>query len=419
MDVLYVQTIQNEFETILSGLVGVLRAQGIREQSIWRNYYQIFCAIRKFHHQSGKRFYDYKTLSEFEIAAKARYHNGEISRNYCNIILKCVDRIREYVTTGDLQWSRRPTNACTSLNEKHETILQDFLNSLDVAPTTIGDISWSVRKYLSFVETHKLNFTEVTIDDLRSFYIFCSKHLTKSSIRNLQCYLRKFHKYLGEKGYPNLSESAILNSSIAPEKKLQPALSWDEYHAILDQIDVYTSQGKRDYAMFVLAASSGMRGIDIINLKLKDIDWINGTINILQHKTKTSLTLPLTKAAGKAIQSYILNGRPNCNIEHVFIAAKAPIKKLNDSMALNYLIRKYQQKAGISTSAYDGKGFHSIRRMLGTSMIVSGVSANLTAQTLGHRNIQTIQQYISLDSKQLKECAIDFQGIKPLRGRWK
>lgn len=419
MDVLYMQPTQNEFETILSGLVDVLRTLGTSEQTIWRSYYQIFCSVRKFHHQKGLRFYDDKTLSEYEIAAKARYHNGEISRNYHNVILKCVDRMREYVTTGDLQWSRRPIHSHTSLNEKHEVILREFMASLAVAPTTFGDVSWTIRKYLSFMERSQRCFAEITIDDLRKFYIFCSKTLTKNSMRNIQCYVRKFHKYLEQKDYSHLSGAAILNSAIAPEKKILPALTWNEYYDILVQIDIHTSQGKRDYAIFVLAATSGLRGVDIVNLRLKDIDWANGIINVLQQKTHQTLSLPLTKVAGEAIKSYILNGRPDCDSEYIFITARPPIQKLKDSMALNYLIRHYQKKTGISHFAYDGKGFHSIRRMIGTSMVLSGVTTDLTAQTLGHQNLKTIQQYISLDSVNLKECAISFGNIMPLPGRWR
>jgi len=34
------------------------------------------------------------------------------------------------------------------------------------------------------------------------------------------------------------------------------------------------------------------------------------------------------------------------------------------------------------------------------------------AQVLGHATLDSTKQYISLDSKNLKECALDFCGIK-------
>lgn len=403
---------KNEFETILNGLTDALRSLGVKEQVIWGSYYRAFCSIRKFHHDRGLQVYDENIISVFEKDVESRYSNNNISRSQRNVLLKVSERMREYVTTGTLQWARRPFGSHTGLNETHETILQDFLSTLQVVPSTAGDISWAVRKYLSFMESHNIDFDKVTVNDLRYFYVFCSKHLTKNSMHNVQCYLRKFHKYMEQKGLPNLSATAILNSTIPREKKIFPALTWDEFDAILNQIDTRTSQGKRDYAIFVLAASTGIRGADIVRLKLKDIDWANGIINVFQHKTQHSLSIPLTKAVGKAIQEYILNARPDCDNEYVFISVRPPIRELKDSMALNYLIKHYQEKTGIPQENFHGKAFHSIRRMTGTNMVLSDVPVNLTAQVLGHRNLQSIHKYISLDTNHLKECALSLNNIE-------
>ena len=401
-----------EFETLLNGLTNELRALGIKEQVIWSSYYRSFCSIRKFHHDKGKQVYDENILSEFEDNVELRYLNHNILRGHRNMLLKCSDRMREYVTTGMLQWSRRPTGSHTALNEIHENFLNGFLATLCVAPSTLGDISWSVRKYLSFMESRNVDFDKVTVDDLRDFYIFCSCHLSRNSMHNIQCYLRKFHRYMGQKGFNNLSDSAILNSAIQREKKVFPALTWSEYNAILEQIDTNTSQGKRDYAIFLLAATTGIRGIDIVRLKLKDIDWSNGIINVFQHKTQKLLSVPLTKSVGLAEKEYILNARPMCDSDYVFISARPPIRELKDSMALNYIIKHYQEKTNIPKEQFHGKAFHSIRRMVGTGLILSDVPVTIASQVLGHQDLQCIQRYISLDTEHLKECALNLANIE-------
>lgn len=406
----------NEFETILDGLAKSLRTLGIKEQVIWGVYYRVFCSIRNFHYERGKRVYDESILAEYENAIEERFLNDDITRGYRNMLLKCCERVREYVTTGDIQWKRRSLNSHTTLNERHEEVLHDFLSTLKVAQSTLGDISWSIRKYLVFLESRNTDFDKITINDIREFYVFCSKHLTKNSMHNIQCYLRKFHQYMEQNGIPNLSDAAILNSSIPRSKKVFPALTWDEYNAILAQIDTHTSRGKRDYAIFTLAAATGIRGIDIVRLKLKDIDWVNGVINVYQHKTNNLLTVPLTKTVGNAIKDYILNARPKCENEYVFISTIAPTKELKDSVTLNYLIKRYQEKTGLPKENFVNKAFHSIRRMTGTSMVLSDVPITLASQVLGHQNMQTIQRYISLDTKHLKQCALDFKGIESTLG---
>jgi len=48
-------------------------------------------------------------------------------------------------------------------------------------------------------------------------------------------------------------------------------------------------------------------------------------------------------------------------------------------------------------------------------MAVAGIPVTTIAQILGHNDIDSVKQYISLDSKNLKQCALDFCGIEVKR----
>ena len=54
--------------------------------------------------------------------------------------------------------------------------------------------------------------------------------------------------------------------------------------------------------------------------------------------------------------------------------------------------------------------------MLAKDMTVAGIPVTTTAQILGHSNLNTVKQYISLDTVHLKECALDFRGIEVAGG---
>jgi integrase len=129
-------------------------------------------------------------------------------------------------------------------------------------------------------------------------------------------------------------------------------------------------------------------------------------------KTMEPLVLPLTKNVGEALQDYILNGRPKCDYEEIFIRLHAPHQPFIDGTGIQYLYSRYRRKAGLSRKAFDGKGFHSLRRSVGKRMVTSGVPVTTVAQVLGHTDINSTQRYISLDSVHLKECALDFHGIE-------
>ena len=55
--------------------------------------------------------------------------------------------------------------------------------------------------------------------------------------------------------------------------------------------------------------------------------------------------------------------------------------------------------------------FHSLRRTVGTNLVVSGVPVSTVAQILGHSDIQSTKQYISLDTSNLKQCALSLEDI--------
>ena len=71
----------------------------------------------------------------------------------------------------------------------------------------------------------------------------------------------------------------------------------------------------------------------------------------------------------------------------------------------------YRKRAGLDREAFDGKGFHSLRRTVGTSLVTADIPLTTAAQVLGDRDIRSMKKYVALDEKHLGECALDFSGI--------
>ena len=84
----------------------------------------------------------------------------------------------------------------------------------------------------------------------------------------------------------------------------------------------------RDKAIINLLLHSGIRGVDIINLKLQSIDWNSDVIRLIQSKTKKELELPLLPSVGNALYDYITIERPKCSFDAVFISEVVPYEPL-------------------------------------------------------------------------------------------
>ena len=149
----------------------------------------------------------------------------------------------------------------------------------------------------------------------------------------------------------------------------------------VEGIETETPCGKRDYAMVVLAVSTGLRCCDIVALRLDGIDWRRDEIRLVQAKTSKPLVLPLPPLAGNAVAEWILHGRPDCDAPEV---RRAPYSRsLWPNSTGSTLMRRRLARAGIDHAAHDGKSFHALRRSAGTRLIESGAGLPLAAQILG------------------------------------
>lgn len=103
---------------------------------------------------------------------------------------------------------------------------------------------------------------------------------------------------------------------------------------------------KRDTAVCRLLLETGLRGIDVCLLKLKDIDWEKDSVSIMQSKTKKPLVLPLRASYGNAIADYILHGRPESDSDYVFLRTAAPFGQLGTG-SIYGILKKLEGWTGI------------------------------------------------------------------------
>lgn len=399
---------------LISKVMEELLEAGMAKQTLWGSaYYGCYRLISKYYQLHKQEVYSDDIMNEYEALIASQFEAGELCRGYYRSRQKAVERLREFYKNGRLSWEYKPKVSKFAINAYHENLLSNFLVSQAYSPNTQGDVTWAVRKYLNFIELegyHHLGEADNTV--LQRFFVRCAQEMTFASIHNLRLYLRKFYNYAHTEKIVACSYDSFFRFPVARGRKILPCLPHEEINLVLNQINLYTGKGKRDLAMILLGLHTGLRAIDIVNLKLQDIDWKKGEIRIVQSKTGKILSLPLMESVAKALMDYILSGRPKSDSEYIFLRAKVPFEKLTDGVAVGELFDEYQRKAGISREPWDGKGFHALRRTIGKDMIVAGTPVTIVAQVLGQADMNSAKQYISLDSEHLKICALGFRGIE-------
>lgn len=123
------------------------------------------------------------------------------------------------------------------------------------------------------------------------------------------------------------------------------ALSWDHVQQLLSAVDRSDLNGRRNYAMLLLAATYGLRTCEIRALRLDDIRWDDDEIMIFSPKTGRSRKLPLTRAVGEAILDYLREERPRSRHRQIFLSRRPPRRPLQSK--INQWLDRCFERAGI------------------------------------------------------------------------
>jgi len=174
----------------------------------------------------------------------------------------------------------------------------------------------------------------------------------------------------------------------------------------------------RDRAIGLLAMYTGLRGCDIIGLRMDSIDWETDVITISQQKTAVSWNLELPPVVGNAIFDYIIKERPQTEVAEIFLSQHHPYGKMQASSAGN-IAKKVMKASGIRKNPGDRMGFHIFRHHFATELLSKDVPLPVISQILGHSKPSSTETYLSADMAHLKECGLSIEsfpiGLEVLR----
>jgi site-specific recombinase XerD len=322
----------------------------------------------------------------------------------------CIRKIRELEEKGYIGWK----TCVESKIEKpvtigFQTIHAEFLEYLQAeqkSKNTIDSYRNISCKFLAFVE--RLGCTDlrnVPMELIHEFFCELRSTWDSGSLRTAASGLRSFLRF---------TEDVEKLLTAVPEKLLKkrtiiPVLTQEEEQSVWDVLKT-GAVSSRDKAIMVLSLLTGLRAVDILNLKLSDIDWQCDVISINQRKTNKPLVLPLLPAIGNAMARYIVNDRPKTDSPHVFLSYKAPHKPLKEHAGCYAVVRNVFSRAGVRLGS-ELKGTRLLRHHVASKMLKNGVAVQTISLTLGHANPNSADIYLTTDEKKMRDCALTLSAI--------
>jgi len=246
---------------------------------------------------------------------------------------------------------------------------------------------------------------ELMPDDVEAFFLDIADTMGNAVRRSMQAALRTFLRFCFYQGFIHLHlDQAVPTLRTYKLSRVPRGLKESQAQTVLQSVDCDTPVGSRDYAILSILHTYGVRGGQVRDLKLSDIDWENEQILFRATKNGKDSLLPITREVGKSILNYLRKGRPACTCPEVFITSRAPYRSLIHSSTLSAIVSRH---IGADTDA-SCKGSHAFRHAFATRKVAEGYSFKAIADVLGHRHLSTTFIYTKVDFNALSQVALEW-----------
>ena len=385
-------------------------------QSTIYQYQMAWKALDHYFLEHDQVWFSRQLAEQFILESKAKLDAKIIKRWRYKLYHLSVRMLIECYEEGHVTWKHHREQPVHLYQSAYLHLYTDYKNHLQEEGKSIDTIqtyTHVARQFLKYLEEKKVTeITDVGMKEVSSFIPVFSKPYQPNTLKIEFTALRSFLRYLEDSNLTPFCLSQVVPSNSVRTTTLIQVITPKEAQHLLESANRTTALGKRNYAMLLLALRMGLRSIDIIHLKLGDINWRSQTIEIVQAKTNQPLVLPLLTEVGNAIADYILNGRPDSQQPFIFLRSQAPYRRMSGHSTCYAISRKLMKEAGIRQGEGQRKGFHCLRHAVAAQLLAAETPLPIISSILGHRNKESTKVYLSTDLEHLRACALNLTGIE-------
>jgi site-specific recombinase XerD len=176
------------------------------------------------------------------------------------------------------------------------------------------------------------------------------------------------------------NKRAIELPSLKKDTKLPVILNRDELRELFK-----TPTLLKHRIVLSLIYSAGLRGQEVINLKISDIDFQRKTIHIRQSKYKKDRIVPLSDVMAQGLRKYLKAENP-----HVWLFNGKESGGRYSVRGLSWVMRETLKRTSIKKDV----NLHSLRHTYATHLLEEGLNIVTLKDLLGHAEIATTMVYL-------------------------
>lgn len=282
------------------------------------------------------------------------------------------------------------------IKEAESKFYRYLLVEKGLSPKTVQNYEEDFKKFHSYkLFSSRKDTSDLQVSDLTDFMLLQEEEgLSIPTILRRLSVTKSFFIFLQEEGMVSFTLPRI--DTPKKSKRIPVVLTEEEVDALLDAPDMKKDSGIRDRAMLEIMYGSGLRVSELTSLKLKNINFVDGFLEIIGKGNKER-NVPMSKFSQKYLQKY-LNGPRKRYIKketnYVFLNRNGePISRIYFFKQ----IKRYAKQVGIEESISP----HTLRHCFATHLLERGADLRMVQEMLGHSKISTTEIYTSVSARRI------------------
>ena len=284
-------------------------------------------------------------------------------------------------------------------------LIEKFLDYLQLeknySSNTLSAYKRDLIQYNKFIIDNNGNLKIENADYkiIRSWIVsMVNSNISNRSINRKVSSLKSFYKFL-IKTDTIKSSPLKAHSSLKQSKKIQVPFSQEEINSLLDS-DFFTNDYKGVLQKSIIAFFyfTGVRRIELINIKESDISLESSTIKVMGKRSKERIIpiLPKLKKSLKYYREIKSKYNGNTSPEYLFISKNG--KQLSEKFVYRTVNEYFKL-----VSPKIKKAPHVLRHSFATHLINEGADINSVKELLGHSSLSATQVYSHTSMERIKE----------------
>lgn len=283
-----------------------------------------------------------------------------------------------------------------------EELSKRFADYLDASPKTIQTYSRAIRQFIKYLAVNGIS--QPTRSDVIAFRDGLKESHKPSTVQSYIIAIRLFFQWTEQEGvYPNIAQH-VKGAKISKEHKKDYLTSSQVKH-ILGTMNRETPQGRRDYAIFVLMVTGGLRDIEVHRANVEDLRTLgNSTVLFLQGKGREERAefVKLPSEVERAIRESLADREEVTGSQPLFISLSNNSKGGRISTrSISGIVKNSLKNAGYESDTLTA---HSLRHTAVTLSLIGGQKLEEVQQFARHKNIATTLIYAHNLDRMKNQC---------------